>query len=456
MAFGLQRSNVPFRGESFSCVLCARLITGLSATGLADLTRAEWDSLALALASIAGVGSSGFFRKAARSASPASPPPPLPVNQRRASPPADPVTPQRPGSPPANPPPADPPTPSRPTSPPPPPPVNQRRASPPADPVTPQRPGSPSANPPPADPPTPSRPASPPPPPPVNQRRASPPADPVTPQRPGSPPANPPPADPPTPSRPASPPPPPPVNQRRASPPADPVTPQRPGSPPANPPPADPPTPSRPASPPPPPPVTQRPGSPGPSSGRSIPAVPKTRGILKRKAENELVRDDTPSEEPVVRRTARTRKTPQEGEALRLQKAKATSSKGKPSWEYVEKSPVKATQKKAKRDVCSSPYRVGDAPLPPLPVEVRVVSRVEAQIGTHKEENEPFTPNHPYALASPLLAPDLLDAFPLPPSSPPMLRSVKRSPSLYTQRSTDKSTKPKRERPYFYATVPPM
>ncbi|KAJ7075959.1 hypothetical protein B0H15DRAFT_805905 [Mycena belliarum] len=228
-----------------AATLAAKFPAGLSAMGLADLTRAEWDSLALALASVAGVGSSGFFRKAARAA---SPPPRSPTPQRRASPPPHHLTPQRRASPPA-----------RAASPPPRSPTPQRRASPPPHHLTPQRRASPPVEPPAPD------------------RRASLPAEPPTP----------------------------PVNQDHASPSVNPATPQRPGSPPASPPPADPLTPPRPTPPPPPPPIHQRPES-----------------------------------EP-----------PSEGEALRKEKAKATAGKVKPSnsWEYVEKSPVKAPQKKAKR-----------------------------------------------------------------------------------------------------------
>ncbi|KAJ7080565.1 hypothetical protein C8R43DRAFT_1245190 [Mycena crocata] len=103
-------------------------------------------------------------------------------------------------------------------------------------------------------------------------------------------------------------------------------------------------------------------------------------------------------------------------------------------------------------------------PLPPLRVQVNIeVERTSdafppsstSSPDFDSDSDSPFTPTHPYALASPILPVELLDAFPLPPqhTPTPSLRapslrapslfeghtpSLKRTPSLYahSMRST--------------------
>ncbi|KAJ6552463.1 hypothetical protein DFH09DRAFT_1497302 [Mycena vulgaris] len=99
---------------------------GFASTGLAELTRAQWDDLAMGLASVAGEGTAGFFRK-----SRASPPPPPPGPEMQGplppppSPPPPPPGPEGQGSPP--PPPPPPPGPEMQAPPPPPPPKKHNK-----------------------------------------------------------------------------------------------------------------------------------------------------------------------------------------------------------------------------------------------------------------------------------------------------------------------------------------
>ncbi|KAJ7118650.1 hypothetical protein C8R43DRAFT_960241 [Mycena crocata] len=136
-----------------------------ASTGLAELTRDGYYHLANTLASVAGAGTSGFFRKA-----PSLPPPP----PRTPSPPPPPP-PRSPGSP-LPPPPRTP-------SPPPPPPPRSPPGSPPPPPRTPSPPPPPPPRSPPGSPPPPPRTPSPPPPPPPRSPPGSPPLPPPPPPR---------------------------------------------------------------------------------------------------------------------------------------------------------------------------------------------------------------------------------------------------------------------------------
>ncbi|KAJ7170916.1 hypothetical protein C8R43DRAFT_1120643 [Mycena crocata] len=229
--------------DYYNAVQCP---AGFPATGLAELTRTQWDELAVMLASVAGAGTSGFFRRRAAEAS--SSPPPSPPRPPRSPPPASP-----------------PPSPPRSKTPPPPP---------------------PRSPPPPSPPPSPPRAKTPPPPPPRSKT---------------------PPPPPPSPPRSKTPPPPPPSPPRTKTPP---------------------------------------PAPPGPPAS---PGADNKRG-KKRKADIQLVRDDDVPPESGTRRTARTRKTPQEAELERQQKlAAAVGGSKKPGWDYVVKSPVKAKSGSGKR-----------------------------------------------------------------------------------------------------------
>ncbi|KAJ7085632.1 hypothetical protein C8R43DRAFT_965198 [Mycena crocata] len=123
-----------------------------ASTGLAELTRDGYYHLANTLASVAGAGTSGFFRKA-----PSLPPPP----PRTPSPPPPPP-PRSPGSPlpppprtPSPPPPPPPRSPGSPLPPPPPPPPRSPPGSPPPPPRTPSPPPPPPPRSPPGSPPLP-------------------------------------------------------------------------------------------------------------------------------------------------------------------------------------------------------------------------------------------------------------------------------------------------------------
>ncbi|KAJ7771908.1 hypothetical protein B0H14DRAFT_2632378 [Mycena olivaceomarginata] len=252
---------------------------GFASTGLAGLTRTQLYDLGNTLASVAGAGTSGFFRKAPAAEGSTLPPPPPPPPRRSPSPPPPP--PAGSASPPPSPrrSPSPPPSPPGPSASPPPPP--RRSPSPPPPPAG-------SASPPPL----PRRSPSPPPPPPAGS--ASPPPLPRCSPSPLPPPAGPawPPAPPP-PARTPSPPP-------RSAPPPPPA---RTPSPPA--------LPRRSPSPPPPPP---------PPGGKNGDAK-KPRG-KKRNAADQLV----PEEDAESGRPTRKRKTPAEAQAEREEKAAAAKT----------------------------------------------------------------------------------------------------------------------------------
>ncbi|KAJ7738673.1 hypothetical protein DFH07DRAFT_778958 [Mycena maculata] len=252
-------------------------------TGLANLTRSQWDDLATNLVSVAGAGTSGFFRKAPPPASELPPPPPSPHG-------ANPGANEDGGNPGANPPP------------PPPPPHG-------ATPGAKEDDGG--ANPPP------------PPPPPHG---ANPGANEDDGANPG---ANPPPPPPPV-ARANLPPLPPPhganagANEDSANPSANPLPP--------------PPPPHGTNS------GTNEVTNPSADEGATpVPPPPgPAKKSRKRKAAEQLVPEDV---QPAGRST-RTRKTPAEAAEARRQKAAASASAtGKPRYEYVPRSPVKGQQR---------------------------------------------------------------------------------------------------------------
>ncbi|KAJ7141935.1 hypothetical protein C8R43DRAFT_954587 [Mycena crocata] len=158
-----------------------------ASTGLTELTRDGYYHLANTLASVAGAGTLGFFRKAPSLPPPPprtpSPPPPPPPRSPGSPLPPPPRTPSPPPPPPPRSPPGSPPPPPRTPSPPPPPPPRSPPGSPPPPPRTPSPPPPPPPRSPPGSPPPPPRTPSPPPPPPPRSPPGSPPLPPPPPPR---------------------------------------------------------------------------------------------------------------------------------------------------------------------------------------------------------------------------------------------------------------------------------
>ncbi|KAJ6460024.1 hypothetical protein DFH09DRAFT_1114969 [Mycena vulgaris] len=174
---------------------------------------------------------------------------------------------------------------------------------------------------------------------------------PLAPSRPTSPPPNP--------SPPSSPLPNPLALSRPSSPPPNPLPPSRPTSPPPNPlrpssPLHNPLPPSRPPSPPP---NLNAKGSKGGKKAAPKKQVtekesaPPPRGC-KRKADTQPVPEDDSAEQAEGRRTKRVRRLPEEAKLEREQMISTTVKAGaKPSYEYVEKSPVKCSKKRPSVDL---------------------------------------------------------------------------------------------------------
>ncbi|KAJ7718420.1 hypothetical protein DFH07DRAFT_784953 [Mycena maculata] len=329
----------------------AQFQLGFPSTGLANLTRSQWDDLATNLVSVASAGTSGFFRKAPPPASELPPPPPPPHG-------ANPGANEDGGNPGANPPPL------------PPPPHG-------ANPGANEDGGNPGANLPPLPPPPHGanpganedggNPGANPPPPPPPPHGANPGANEDDGGNPG---ANPPP--PPPPSHGANPganeddganpganeddgganPPPPPPPSHGANPGANEVTNAS-----ANPPPLPPPHGANAGAnedsanplPPPPPPHGTNSGTnevTNPSADEGATPVPPPPGPAKKSRKRKAAEQLVPEDVQPAGRSTRTRKTPAEAAEARRQKAAASASaKGKPRYEYVPRSPVKGQQR---------------------------------------------------------------------------------------------------------------